>query len=355
MFVDNATECLGSVFVATNIYDIARLSGVSVSTVSKAMNNYKGINENTKRRILAIASENDFYPNSIAKGLVTGQSHVIGFFLNDAINSGFRHPFFQRVIQGSKNALGEAGYDILFFTNAKFTVDRAYNDYLNRAQHRLVDGVILMGMDRGDVGAHEVAVSGLPSMAIDMELTGARSGYVQSNNVEAARQVVNYLTSLGHKKIAIIGDCFKSKPGEDRERGFAMAVRTHRLPSEPAWREMGDFTRESGFAAMNRMLKGPDLPTAVFAVGDLMALGAMDAIRERGLSVPQDISVVGFDDIESIGSNHPPLTTVRQNMEYIGERAGEALVQLIENPHFHPPVLTVDTELIIRETCQTRT
>ncbi len=336
----------------TTIHDIARMAGVSISTVSKALNNYRGINAQTKNRIITIAQENDFHPNSMARGLVTKQSHVIGFFLNDAINSGLLHPFFQQIIQGCKRTLGDAGYDILFFTNSLFTEDRIHNDYLNRAQHRLVDGVIMMGMDRDDVGAHEIAVSELPCMSIDMALTGPRSGFVQSNNIDAARQAVQYLVSLGHEKIAFVGDIYRSKPGEDREFGYVMAMRNHNLQIHAEWREAGDFSRESGFQAMSRILQGRELPTALFAIGDLMAIGCIEAIQQAGLRVPHDISVIGFDDISLAESHNPPLTTVRQSMVHMGERAAKALIQLIENPNVTPSVITLDAELVIRDTCR---
>jgi len=335
------------------IHDIALRAGVSIGTVSKALNNYKGVNEATRQRILTIAAENGFRANSLARGLATKQSRVIGVFFNDSINSGFVHHYFQRVLQGFKVAVGNAGYDLLFFTNAGFTENRVTNDYLDRARHRSVDGVVLMGMDRFDVGARQIAGSGMPCMSIDMDVTGPRAGYVQSTNVEGARAVVDHLVKLGHREIAFIGDRHQSKPGMDRRLGYEIAMRQHGLATPAEWFGQGDFTRESGRTAMTMLLREGPFPTALVTVGDDLALGAIDAIVERGLKVPEDISVTGFDDIEVAASYRPALTTVRQEMEVIGERAGEALIHLVEEEGYPPPVISVETTLIVRESSGT--
>lgn len=333
------------------IYDIAKIAGVSISTVSKALNNYSGINQETKNRILAIAKENGFQPNAMARSLATKQSHIIGFFLNDAINSGLLHPFFQRVIQGSKRIIGNSGYDILFFSSTKFTEDRFENDYLARAIQRQVDGILMMGMDRNDIGAREIAQSQIPSMFIDLDFPGLRSGYVQSNNFEAARQVAHYLMSLGHVKIALIGDQYHSKPGDDRSSGFVQGLLDHGLKLQLEWKTEGDFTYEGGYTAMMELLQNINRPTAVFALSDEMAMGAIAAIQNVHLRIPEDISVVGFDDILVASSQNPPLTTIKQDMEVMGERAAEELLHMIKDKTYAPQVITVDTTLIKRGTC----
>lgn len=335
----------------TNIHDVARLAGVSIGTVSKALNNYPGVKPSTREKIIAIAKQYDFHPNPLARGLITKRSGTVGFFLNDAVRSGLLHPFFQRVIQGCKSVLGLAGYDMVLFTNAYYTEDRRANDYLRRALARHVDGVILMGMDRQDVGARELVASELPCMSIDLPFMGLRAGTVSADNAGGADQAIDYLVSLGHTKIAFVGDRYASQPGEDRRRGFDLGLRRHNLLCPDSWRQYGDFSRESGYAAMQRLLKLENRPTAVFAIGDLMALGCLDALHEAGISVPEQVSVIGFDDIELADYTRPRLTTVRQPIEEMGRLAGHALLELLEMENMDPPHIILQTELVIRESC----
>ncbi len=334
------------------IHDVARLAGVSITTVSKVLNGYPDVGAKTRANILRITQEVGYQPSAMARGLAMNRSWLIGVFFQDAVNSGLEHPFFEAVLNGCKNAVGRHGYDLLFFSNLVFAPGDAKNDYLPRARQRQVDGVLLMGAHRQDKELRRLAEADLPCMFVDIDMTGPRAGFVQSNNHEGAKRAIQHLLDLGHRRIAVIGDRYGSKPGEDRLAGGREALAEVGLELPDEYVRFGDFSQESGSGAMASLLTDvprDKWPTAVFALSDLMAFGVMDAALEAGLSVPGDLSVVGFDDINIASRLRPRLTTVRQDMHRIGEQAGEALIQMIENDSLRPPVLSVDTEFVERE------
>ena len=334
------------------IHDVARLAGVSITTVSKVLNGYPDVGAKTRAKILRITKEVGYRPSAMARGLAMSRSWLIGVFFQDAVNSGLEHPFFEVVLNGCKNTVGRHGYDLLFFGNLVFSPGEARNDYLSRARQRQVDGVLLMGVHRHDKELLKLAQADLPCMFIDIDITGPRSGFIESNNREGAKQAVRHLLALGHRRIAVIGDRHGSRPGEDRLAGAREAMTEAGVEWSKEYVEYGDFSQESGYAAMAALLArlGTDRrPTGVFAQSDLMAFGAMDAAFERGLRIPEDLSIVGFDDIQSAARFRPRLTTVRQNMHRIGEKAGESLIRMIEGDGAQPPVLSVETELVVRE------
>jgi len=332
------------------IRDLAKRAGVSVATVSRVLNNYPDVSTETKLKVLALAKEMNFRPSAAARSLVTRRSNIIGvFFLQDHVNAMILHPFFQEVIVGFKRAVGAAGFDLLFFTSSR-PADRHFS-YLRHCRHHQVDGVVLMGVDRGDKQMAELASSGLPCMSVDVDVLGKRAGYVLSDNREGGMQAVRHLGSLGHTRIALINGHPTSKPTHDRFVGYRDALEDLGLPYRSEYVLYDDYTWEHGYASMKTLLDLPEPPTAVFACADLIAMGAIKAIRERGLHVPEDVAIVGFDDIEFASMVHPALTTVRQAKEAMGRAAGEALVRLIEEPGSSPPILVLPTELVIRESC----
>jgi LacI family transcriptional regulator len=185
-------------------------------------------------------------------------------------------------------------------------------------------------------------------MAIDQDLTAGRTGYVSSDNVGGAALAVRHLHDLGHRQIALIGGPADTRPGVDRLLGYRRELNRLGLPYHPMYVVEGDFYPESGYVAMMKLLELAEPPTAVFAASDLMAAGALRSIGARGLGVPRDISLVGFDDIPLASLLTPALTTVRQEGERLGRSAGEALLQMIAEPDREPPRITVPVELVIR-------
>ncbi|MGZ8626195.1 MAG: LacI family DNA-binding transcriptional regulator [Actinomycetota bacterium] len=332
------------------IRELAEQLGVSVATVSRVLNNYPDVAPDTREKVLAAIREQDFTPDRAARSLVTGRSYVIGVVLwTGAGHPDLLHPFFQEVLVGLKNSIGGLGYDLLLFSTGAPGNEFGTKRFLSRARHHRVDGMVLMGVDRDDPEIDELVASGIPGMAVDLDIQGGRTGNVVSDNAEGAALAVRHLHERGHRRIALIGGPTDTRPGVDRLLGYRRELQRLGLPHRPEYVHEGDFYPESGYAATLAFLDLPEPPTAIFAAADLMAAGAIRAIVERGLACPRDVAVVGFDDIQMASLLQPSLTTIRQDKQRLGDAAGEALVRLVEDPDLKPPAITIPVELIVRD------
>jgi LacI family transcriptional regulator len=331
------------------IRELARVSGVSVGTVSRALNGYADVRPETRERIMRLARELDYTPAAAARSLVTQRSHVIGVFLETGEgHPDIQHPFFHEVVGGLKQRLGAAGFDLLLFASERPGNGYGPHSYLKRARHHAVDGVALMGLHADDPEVRRLVRAELACVGIDMEVEGPRAEIVMSDNVGGAAQAVEHLTQLGHRRIATITGMLESRPGSDRLRGYRAAVQAAGLAYRDEYVAYGDFYVESGRAGAARLLSLPEPPTAIFAAADMMAIGAVRAAAELGLRVPQDVSIVGFDDIQLAPHLNPPLTTLRQDKLGLGVAAGEALIARINGDDARSTLRTLPVELVAR-------
>jgi LacI family transcriptional regulator len=339
----------------TTIHEVARLSGVSVSTVSRVFNDYADVSEATRQRVLASARELDYTPSAAARTLVKRRSQLIGVILFTGYeHPGLQHPFFQEVLVGLKHGIGAVGYDLLLFASEQPGANMGPHSYLRRARHHRVDGVVLMGVSRTDREVEKLLESRIPIIGVDLEVVGERVTYVASDNLGGARLAVRHLHSLGHTRIATIAGPQDTKPGADRLLGYRAELQALGLEARPGYDPEGDFYAETGEAAMTGLLSLPEPPTAVFAASDLMAAGAIRTIEAAGRRVPDDVAIVGFDDIQIAPMLNPALTTIRQDKVGLGLAAARALLDLIERPDVNPPVLTLPVELVERESSGSR-
>lgn len=334
----------------TTIQELASKSGVSVATVSRALNGSPEVSEATRERILELARKLDYTPSAAARTLVRRRSHVVGVILETGPgHPDLLHPFFQEVLVGLKQGAGGRGYDLLLFASDHpgHGFGGAHS-YLRRAEHHGVDGVVAMGFSGGDEGIEQLARSGLPCITLDAIFEGPRTGFVMSENREGAALAVHHLHELGHERIATITGTRASRPGADRLVGYRDALDELGLEPRESYVVEGDFYDESGYRGTRWLLELAEPPTAIFAASDLMAAGALRAASEAGLNVPADLAVVGFDDIDLASLITPQLTTVRQEMQALGEAAAEGLDRLIEDPQAAPPRTLVPTRLVVR-------
>jgi LacI family transcriptional regulator len=331
------------------IRELAHLSGVSIGTVSRALNGYTDVNPETRERIVRLARELDYTPAAAARSLVTQRSHVVGVFLETGEgHPDLQHPFFHEVLVGLKHEIGAGGYDLLLFASEHPGNGYGEHSYLKRARHHSVEGVALMGVDAEDPEVRRLTRSGLPCVGVDVALSGPATEYVMSDNPAGAALAVEHLHDLGHRRIATITGLVETRPGADRLRGYRDALRARGLGYRDEYVAYGDFYVESGQHAMARLLELDEPPTAVVCASDLMALGAIRAVADRGQSVPRDVSIVGFDDIQLAGHVQPPLTTLRQDKARLGAEAGRALTRLIAADVAVPEAITLPVELIVR-------
>ena len=313
------------------IHELAKRSGVSVGTVSRALNGYADVKTETRERVMRIAQELDYTPNAAARTLVTQRSHVVGVFLETGPDHpDIQHPFLHEVLVGVKNRLGQGGFDLLLFASEHPGNGFGAHSYLKRCRHHHVDGAVLMGAPLDDPELDRLARSSLPCVAVDLELEGTGVTSVRSDSKTGAFLAVEHLKSLGHTKIAHISGPVDTTPGRERLNGFQKAIADLSLPYHDDYVVYGDFYYDSGKEAMQRLMSLKEPPTAVFAASDMMAMGAMRAIQAAGKTVPDDVAVVGFDDMQMAAMAHPPLTTVRQQKTRLGELAAEALLKRIE-------------------------
>jgi LacI family transcriptional regulator len=334
----------------TNIQDIAAQIGVSVATVSRALNGSPEVSEATRERVLQLAHELDYTPSAAARTLVRRRSHVVGVILETGPgHPDLLHPFFQEVLVGLQHGAGERGYDLLLLAS-----DQPGNgfggshSFARRAEHHGIGGVVVMGYDGEDPEMRKLIEAEIPCMAVDSDLGGPRCGFVSSDNREAAAAAVTHLHGLGHRRIATITGALATRPGVERLLGYGDAVEQLELDAREDYVAEGDFYAESGYEGALRLLALDEPPTAIFAASDMMAAGVFQVAHERGVRVPEDLAVVGFDDIAVAALLQPPLTTVRQEMEKLGRAAAEGLIQMIEDPGAPPPRVQVPARLIVR-------
>lgn len=323
------------------IKDIARLANVSHTTVSRALNNSPLIKEPTKRKILEIASQLNYSPNVNAKSLVMQKSHSIGLFLT-SISNGTSSSFLADTIKGV-NSMITNEYN-LFIRG----IDD-YEDYTSINSQRF-DGIILMSQSVSDNSfIYHVLQKKIPLVVLNREVEETSIPNVLSNDTEGARMAVEYLITNGHHDIAIIEGTPSFKSSHMRKEGYLQALMEAGIPIKKEYSISGNYDMESGSQAMEQLLSLTSPPTAVFCSNDDMAIGAMNTVFARGLSVPNNISIVGFDDSGFSQYTTPRLTTVKRPVEEISRVGVERLLSLIGRKEEEVERTFMKTELIVRD------
>ncbi|WP_219836954.1 LacI family DNA-binding transcriptional regulator [Paenibacillus sp. R14(2021)] len=331
-----------------SIKEIAERSGFSISTVSRTLNNYTDVNAKTREKIMQIAKEMNYYPNAVARSLVQKKTHTIGMFFGNKENSALDHPFFLDIVSAVREEMGNQGYDILLFTNKT----KEHSTLTTLCRERSVDGVVLLLSGEGKKRTEqldELQDSNIPCVAIDIPLVGDRCTYVESDNYTGAKEAVNYLISQGHRTIAFIGGDEISKQSFDRMRGYQDALMENKLGMDPMLMRLGYFSKTRAVEEAGYLLAHKPNITAFFCVSDQMANVVIEFLNSRGMNVPEDISVMGFDDIKEAVYFRPRLTTIRQNKYEMGTQAARILLQTIDDEATRPEPVTLPCELVIRE------
>ena len=323
------------------IKDVAREAGVSTATVSHVINKTKYVTEETREKVLRAIERCNYYPNAHARTLASGRSKIIGLLVSDISN-----PFFPELIKSIEAEAFERGYNVILL-NTNYDARRAA-DYVRRLIEFKVAGVAMMTAESDPSLIEELERKGVNVVFFDSP--GVAREHMSNVLVDYAggiEQAVHHLVSLGHRRLAHIAGSGSLRSGRIRREAFFDSVARH-LPGERAESYEGDFRFEGGRAAAAEIMAAGELPTGVVAANDMMALGAMLEFRAAGLSIPRDISVVGFDDIAFAALAEPPLTTVCSPREEIGRRAVEALMTTIENPEQPGVEINIPTYLIMR-------
>jgi LacI family transcriptional regulator len=330
--------------MSTTLEEIARQAGVSRSTVSRVMNDHPSVDQDTRARVRSVAERLNYQPNVAARSLAVGRTNVIGLVIPMGVSALFTDPYFPLLIQGITSACNANEHSVMLWLAEPEYERRTIRQVL---QGGLIDGVILASALMEDPMLEALLRRGLPFIMVGRLPTDNQISYVDVDNVNSAREMVAYLLRLGHRRVATIAGPTNMIAGSDRLEGYRLALRNRGLTPDPALIVEADFTEEGGYVAMQRLL--PQAPNAVFVASDAMAIGAMRALRDAGLRVPDDIAIAGFDDIPMAARTEPTLTTVRQPIQRMGSLAAETLIDMISHPHPQPRRIILPTELVIRE------
>ena len=325
-----------------NIAEIARRANVSTATVSRTLNQSGPVKAATARKVWRAVTALNYYPNSHARTLVSGRSRLIGLIVSDITN-----PFFPELVRAFEDLAAQKQYDLLL-TSTNYDTSRM-TTCLRRMLERKVDGVAMMTseMDMGLI--KELSKRNLPIVFMDVGQMGPRMSHVSIDYGNGIRQAVDHVVSLGHRNIAFITGPLDLHSARTRRQAFVDGLRDHRVPLDRRLVREGTHTADGGEKAMKELLKVTKHPTAVVCSNDWTAIGALHAIHEAGLSVPGDISLVGFDDIPLTSYTTPTMTTVRMAARDVGATAFQALFSLIGEQHVEGDVYQVPTRLIVRE------
>lgn len=331
--------------------EIARLAGVSRSTVSRVINDHPSVSPEVRERVQCVIREQDFHPNTAARTLVSRRSQIIGLIIPQAINAVFSDPYFPILIRGIAAACDERAYNLMLSLPTSQMAE-AY-PRLIRSGH--LDGVIVASAFVDDSFVSRLHTDGFPFVLIGRQPQQPEVTTVDADNVRGAMMAVQHLARLGYSRIASITGPLNMVAGVDRRDGFLAGLRSTGLARHEGYLVQGNFSEQSGFNAMQQLLALDESgrPQAVFVASDMMAIGALKAIRAAGLQVPDDIALVGFDDIPLATAVEPPLTTVRQPIEQLGFTAASVLLDMLTNSDgtAAPQRIVLPTELIIRDSC----
>lgn len=311
--------------MAATIREIAEKTGVSITTISQILNG-KGerFSDLTREKVLKTAKEMSYKPNFFAKNMIVSHTNTIGMIVPEVTD-----PFFSQMVKGAEDYLNREGYMIMLCNSSN---DKAREDlYVEELLHRAVDGLI--------IASPNILLSGVinrmeekraPYILLDRQRNPRPEGNITIDDFKGGFMATEHLIKLGHRKIGIIISDTSFYNVHERYEGYLACMKEYKLTVQDSWIVSGDQTMNAGYLATQKLLK--ENVTAIFATNDLMAMGTYRAALEKGLVVPDNLSVIGFDDIELSEYMTPPLTTIRQPIYRIGEVAAELLLKNIQNP-----------------------
>jgi LacI family transcriptional regulator len=332
------------------IYDVAKEAGCSPTTVSKAFNNYSGVSDATFKKIMEAADKLGYTVNTNARALATKKTWLLGVLFSEDVNTGIAHPHFSEILQSFQVRAGEYGYDVVF-VNKRLGNREA--SYLEHCKYRGVDGVLLAANKMFTDEIQSVLSSEIKCVSVETNYPNQHT--VISDNRMGSLQALEYLYFLGHRKIAHMACPLTSVAGQERYSAYKEFLKSKGIEENPKYLvETNAFKPEEGIAAATQLLQQAwdDLPTAIYCGYDEIACAAMTTFRAQGFRVPEDLSIVGFDNVAITGFTTPTLTTIEQDRAAIGQNAADTLIKMIEGKELNQPLdMRIPTKLIVRNSC----
>lgn len=333
-----------------NLEDIARKAGVSRSTVSRVINDEPYVSDATRARVQAVIRAEGYSPNPAARMLVTQRTRVIGVVIPHTLQVAFQDPYyFPTLLQGVAEATQSRDYaTLLWWGQSPEDEERFYQRILR--QNRLMDGLIIASASSNDPLISILVDLNTPFVMVERPTRYESAiNYVSIDNIRAAQNAVEHLIRLGRRCIGTITGALDNPDGQDRLTGYRAALQAAGLPFDPSLVAEGRFTHQSGYLAARRLIR--QNVDAIFAANDMTAVGALQALQESGVRVPEQIALVGFDDLPNAIQVSPQLTTVRQPLLQKGMTATNLLLDLIEGTVEGPRHILLPTQLVVRQTC----
>ena len=335
--------------MSPTLEEVARLAGVSRSTVSRVINDQPNVRPATREHVRQAILESGYRPHAVARSLVTQRTNIIGIAVQESVSTLFTDPFFAPLLRGATAACNEHKYQLMLSLFPARSGQREV--YQNVFRNGYLDGVVVASTSFDSPLIHQLLQDGIPTVSVGRH-RDPRVHYVDVDNLGGARMAVEHLIKLGHTRIGTIAGRLDMAHSHQRLAGYKRALLAHGLDVTEELICEGDYTESSGMTCMRQLLRAN--PTAVFAASDAMAIGALKVLREACIQVPDDMALVGFDNIPIAGVIQPPLTTVRQPIEQLGAVAVDYLVTLLERPHEVDRAmqkLVLPTELAVRRSC----
>lgn len=327
-----------------SILEVAKLAGVSPATVSRVLHNYPHIRDELRTKVLEAIDKLGYEPNRVAQRLRATDSQLIGMIVTDITN-----PFFNTIMASIENVFFNKGFSLMMSNTASDPEkERAY---LSMMENEGVAGLVIATTSENVDEVTALADKGLPIVIIDRRMSKGKVDMVLSDNVAGAFSAVEHLIKLGHTRIGHIGGPLRLTSGRERYQGYQQAMHEAGLPIEEGWVRFGDHKHHSGHEQTLELLNTNPSLTALFIENNMMTLGALNAIHDSGRRIPNDIAIVGFDDMPWAVSLNPPLTTVAQATYDIGTRVATRLLERIEQPDLPSRTDIVPTTLIVRASC----
>jgi LacI family transcriptional regulator len=331
-----------SMTAKVRIKDVARAAGVSTATVSHVVNKTRFVTEETRARVMRAIEDCNYYPNAHARSLASGRSNTLGLLISDISN-----PFFPELVKSIETVAFERGHEVIL-ANTDYNDERTINN-VRRFIERKVAGVALMTSEFDKSLIDELARFSVPVVFLDIGSAGTCMSNIVVDYEAGISEAITHLHWLGHRRIAYIGGPSRLRSAAKRLDAFRDSMAQHFPDSPPFEIYESDFRLEGGRRVAREMLDAGNLPTAVVVANDMMALGAMQEFHERGLHLPDAISIIGFDDIAFAELSNPPLTTVCLPRVELGRKAVEALMAIIEHPERQGVEINVSTHLVLRD------
>lgn len=330
------------------IKDVAKLAGVSKATVSRVLNNSKYVSPEVHERVVKVIEETGYKPSSIARSLVSKETKLVGLLIPDVSN-----PFYSELVKGMVEVANKYNYNILL-CNSFFHVDKEV-EFLRILLEKEVDGIIFMTNEITDEHREFFEKYHKPTITVNRKFWGFDIPNVDIDNFSAAYDATKYLIELNHRRIAIIRAPESDETaGVERFEGYARALKDAGIPLNESLVKEGNFKALSGYKAMKELLNLNNPPTAVFCVNDEMACGAVKCVMEKGLGVPEDISVMGFDDVPLASMFIPSITTIKQPIYEMGALSMELMYKMIKGEDVEVKTYVLPHQLVVRDSTKER-